>query len=330
MRLLCLSACSNRLLRMEKRRRRRHSHLAAIMSTRIARTGRSTSKEGEAAALTMADSQGKNSEHRTCNAKPLLRWAGSKRQLLATLRPLIPSFTGKYIEPFAGSAVLFFSLKPDTAILGDLNSELMHFYRVATLHAVEVYEIASAYERSPETYYRLRDHFTPQSEVDRAARFFFLNRLCFNGIYRTNTQGHFNVPFGGTKVSAFPTLDCFLAACTVLERVSLINDDFEVTLSRASRGDFCFVDPPYYSDSSRVFAEYDNRPFSRADVDRLRNLIVSLDTKGVRFMVSYQEGEEAAVLGDGFNVESVTARRTIASSTKCRRSVQESIIRNYT
>lgn len=261
--------------------------------------------------------------------KPLLRWAGSKRQLLPNLHGLMPRFDGRYIEPFAGSAALFFFSRPESALLGDLNSDLIRFYQVVKSHAVHVYRIAATLDRSAETYYRLRSDRLEKSDVERAARFYYLNRLCFNGIYRTNSHGHFNVPFAATKVGRFPTEDSFVSACSSLAGADLLNEDFSQTLSRAKAGDFCYIDPPYYSDSSRVFAEYDHRPFCSADVRRLKEYLVELDSKGVLFMVSYQEGPEAASISSGLTVDYVLARRTIASAPTSRKTVRELIIRNY-
>lgn len=260
--------------------------------------------------------------------RPILRWAGSKRRLLPLLRNLVPEFSGRYIEPFAGSAALFFELMPQAAILADLNSELVHFYNVVRDKPVEVFKKAAAYPRTSTTYYYLRDVYKPRTDVSRARRFVYLNRHCFNGIYRTNASGKFNVPYGDCKVGELPPLERFEAVSAALRVAEVVNQDYGDTLSQARRGDFCYIDPPYYTDSSRIFREYDNRPFGVSDLSRLREILVQLDRRGVQFMASYQAGEEALLLAAGFKVDTAEVRRTVAGTVRARGMAKELIIRN--
>ena len=187
-----------------------------------------------------------------------VRWAGSKRQMLSLLRSYWKS-DATYIEPFAGSACLFFDIEPEKAVLGDLNSELINSYRVLRDDPESALSALRPIEPTKENYYAIRQQ-SPEDLMgaDAAARFFFLNRHCFNGLYRTNQTGKFNVPFGRTKGN--PALDENLlrSASRLLSRAQLLNADFEVTLDKARYGDFVYLDPPYVSRKGksifRVFA----------------------------------------------------------------------------
>lgn len=263
-------------------------------------------------------------------ARAFLRWAGSKRQIL----PLIEDhFTrgsfDRYIEPFAGSACLFFSLAPKKAILGDINAELMLTYRTIKKSPTEVLTQLKGRRRSKAAFLRMRST-DPRSLAasSRAARFIYLNRFCFNGLYRTNQRGQFNVPFGASNTGALPKRAPLLACSAALRKVRLITGDFEKVLSHAKRGDFVYMDPPYAVDTRRVFNEYDSKNFSSKDVKRVRRGMERLDRKGVKFVVSYADSPEAELLRKGFNSTIVSVRRNIAGFTSKRKNAAEILIWN--
>ena len=262
--------------------------------------------------------------------KAFLRWAGSKRQVLPLIEDHFRSGSfERYIEPFAGSACLFFSIAPKQAILGDINGELMLMYRTIKKAPTEVLAELKGRRRSRAEFLRMRS-IEPRSLVasSRAARFIYLNRFCFNGLYRTNQRGQFNVPFGATKTGTLPKRSALLACSKALQRVRLITGDFEKVLRHAKRGDFIYMDPPYAVGSRRVFNEYDSRNFSSKEVKRVRRGMERLDRRGVKFVVTYADSPEAELLRKGFSSSTISVRRNIAGFASRRRYANEVLIWN--
>lgn len=260
-----------------------------------------------------------------------LRWAGSKRQLVPKLMSFWkPGYT-RYIEPFAGSAAFFFKLAPPNAILGDINSDLISTYQQIRDNLDLVLERIHKLGTGKQFYLDLRA-MDPNllSESDRAARFIFLNRFCFNGLYRTNLNGKFNVPYGGDqgKSGQLPT-DEHLRACSALLRgARLVNYNFDQTLQFAKEGDFVYIDPPFSIKARRIFVEYDPTKFSWDSIETLRNWLVELNSKRSKFLVSYAESEEADFLKTGFDFELVSVRRNIAGFSSDRKNANEVLIYN--
>jgi DNA adenine methylase len=183
--------------------------------------------------------------------KPIFRWAGSKRKLLPTLRQYTPPFV-RYVEPFTGSACLFFDLLPRRALLGDVNRELVETYTAVRSSPLRVGQLVAAMPVSKAFYCELRAKDPDaMSVVERAARFVYLNRFCFNGVYRTNRSGKFNVP-RGVRTGSLPTIADFDAWSRILNRATLVRGDFEKCLSKVRSGDFVYLDPPYAEEGSRV------------------------------------------------------------------------------
>lgn len=261
---------------------------------------------------------------------PFLRWAGSKRRLLPKLKTFWLDRHARYVEPFVGSACLFFALEPDKAILGDLNSELIATYIEVKYRLQAVLaELAKLRPSDKNEYLRLRaSDITLMSGSERAARFIYLNRHCFNGIYRTNLKGEFNVPFSGVQCGSIPN-EMLLSKCRArLRHARLVKGDFEGVLSETQRGDFVYMDPPFAVRARRVFREYDASGFDDKDIQRLRNWMVRLDRSGIDFVVSYAESDEADVLRKGFSSETVSVRRHIAGFAGDRALSNEVLISN--
>jgi len=261
--------------------------------------------------------------------EPLLRWAGSKRQLRARLHKYWrPSFV-RYVEPFAGSCSLFFWLAPARAILSDKNPELVEVYRVLAQRPDELHRAASYYPSTKGSYYTLRSldttHLPP---LARAARFVFLNRYCFNGIYRTNRAGRFNVPFSPSKTGALPSVESFRACARALSGASLHAADFGSVLRHTRPGDFVYLDPPYATSKRRVFTEYGPRPFDRSDLDRLKYHLLHLDSRGVAFVLSYADCPELRTMCRKWRFQRVVVRRNIAGFQNARRHARELIVSN--
>lgn len=234
--------------------------------------------------MTSADSPANGSLQ---SIRPVLRWAGSKRRMIPAILALCPSNYVRYIEPFAGSASVFVALRPDRAVLSDINVDLITTYRAIRRNPAAVARQARRWPSDSPTYYRIRA-LNPKSltPVGRAARFVYLNRYCFNGVYRENQSRQFNVPYGHTT-GTFPKPLEFRRFGSLLRRARLISCDFERSLELASAGDLVYVDPPYYAEGRRFRGEYGYGAFSVDDEVRLVKALFAASKRGAAIIVSY-------------------------------------------
>ncbi len=261
--------------------------------------------------------------------KPFLRWAGSKRQLLERLVTYWPGGHTRYVEPFAGSACLFFALEPSSALIGDINDDLVSTYRTVRDHPGEVHDSMVQWRNDRKEYYRIRKiDSSSLSAVECAARFIYLNKYCFNGLYRTNGRGDFNVPYGGEKSGAVPDVNTLTTAANLLSRADLVCGDFEHVTSRVIAGDFVYLDPPFVITDRRAFTEYSSQPFEASDLTRLRGAIDRVDRLGATFLLSYADSDEGRVLASGYQSTIVYAKRSIAGRSDSRRIEKEIIVTN--
>ena len=259
---------------------------------------------------------------------PLIRWAGSKRKLVPRLLAKMPQSFERYIEPFAGSACLFFAVEPKNAIISDLNPHLIEAYETITKHPIRVLHLAKSIPATAQDYYAIRDApFESKSPIQRAARFLYLNRFCFNGLYRTNKKGHFNVPFG-TRTGTFPTDPIFRRAAAALGRATLVCSDFQSTIAKAREGDFVYLDPPYVASDKLNRTEYGPNSFDVCDIPRLILSLEDLQAKRVRFVLSYCASQELLKLLPRKIASRVRVRRHIAATPSKRRFVNELLIDN--
>ena len=247
--------------------------------------------------------------------KTPIRWAGSKKALLPALkRHWDHNPDARYIEPFCGSACLFFALEPREAILSDLNWELITTYRAIRSNSSRVIECIKRYPTTESHYYAQRQVDPASlSDVEIAARFLFLNKFCFNGIYRTNLAGKFNVPYGKPKQAHVVfDFDTIIQTAALLKNTDLLHGDFELVLAQARADDFVYLDPPYAVAKRRVFSEYQAQGFSERDLDRLRASLVDLDRRGVHFVLSYADSAEGRQLAADWSYRRVRTRRNVA------------------
>ncbi len=262
--------------------------------------------------------------------RPPLRWAGSKRKSLAVLKAYVPERVSTYIEPFAGSACLAFSVAPQTMILGDINPRLVEFYE----HLRDDPErLHKAYEKIPsnsEQYYAVRKEYNAaRPSLKRASQFLYLNRHCFNGIYRVNTKGAFNVPWGGDKVGKPLSKQELVVASQSLNSAQLICDDFEkVVLDNLDEHSFVYLDPPYANDETRVFREYHENSFATCDWDRLVAVLEKIDRAGARFLLSYA-GAPLEARFDNWNVGHLDVTRNVGGFKATRRKHREFVAVNF-
>lgn len=278
----------------------------------------------------LADKAATNmSQEQTYEVRPILRWAGSKRKLLRRLKGFWNNTYDRYVEPFAGSCCLFFAIAPNDALLADKNSELIETYEVLSDHADDLYKEVRSYPSNAKTYYKLRSiNAQSLSRLKRAARFVYLNRNCFNGLYRTNRKGQFNVPYGSSRAGALPTLEEFRACARQLMNASIRAWDFGTTLRYVRKNDFVYLDPPYAVKSRRIFREYGPKYFGAEDLERLFDHLDRIDGRGAKFVLSYADCREIRALGAKWDMRRVSVRRHIAGFTGSRRRAYEFLVTN--
>jgi DNA adenine methylase len=262
--------------------------------------------------------------------RPPIRWAGSKRSLLPWLAKLAPTEFDRYVEPFAGSAALFFALAPASAQLGDINEDLVRFYRVLSSRPGAVARAMSRFAPDGDDYYRVRSlSVTGLSDTMAAARFLYLNRFCFNGVYRTNRKGEFNVP-RGSKTGAVPQLEELHSAARMLRRADIHVADFETTLDAARPGDFVYIDPPYFTRRGIKPGEYGYGSLVGADdMRRLAAAVVRLSGRGVRYLLSYSDSRTLIRLLNPVFTTRVRVRRSVGGHEGARKQARELIMANY-
>ncbi|HMO05106.1 MAG TPA: Dam family site-specific DNA-(adenine-N6)-methyltransferase [Kiritimatiellia bacterium] len=260
---------------------------------------------------------------------PIFRWAGSKRKQLSALESHWNTDFTRYVEPFAGSAALFFHLQPQQALLGDINAGLIEAYDVVRSKPDDLYHAVTSLPKGEDAYYVERDK-DPRClcKFDRAVRFVYLNRHCFNGIFRTNTEGKFNVPYAHSRAGAIPPIEDFRRAALLLARASLKCADFGRILSSVRSGDFVFLDPPYAVASRRVFRQYDKRAFTPRDLVRLSKHLYRIDECGAKFVMTYAQCSEVATHFQRWDRRRIRVRRHVAGFAGARRSAYEVLITN--
>jgi len=210
----------------------------------------------------------RGSQNKLAVSRPVLKWAGGKHQLLSHLLPFVPRHFNRYIEPFVGGGALFFALQPGNAVISDANAELINVYQVLAQDVEMLIEILCEYRVDKEEYYQVRGlDFHDLSPINAAARTLYLNRLCYNGLYRVNRQGKFNVPYGSYKSPRICDTTVLRCAAAALRGTTILAGDFKDILHRfAQPGDFIYIDPPYlpcgqYAD----FKRYTTHQFQEAD-----------------------------------------------------------------
>lgn len=262
---------------------------------------------------------------------PFLKWAGGKRWLAPHLQNAIPKTFNAYIEPFLGGAALFFALQPNRAILSDINADLIATYGAVrdNWQLVRRYLGEFAGGHCKLQYYRARSEVY-RSRFRSAARFIYLNRVCWNGLYRVNLRGEFNVPLG-TKTTVLLNSDDFAGVSKLLTRASLFSCDFEKTIDAAEEGDFVFIDPPYITAHNfNGFIKYNEKLFGWDDQVRLRNAVERAKLRGARILISNADHVSIRELYDGLGqIKSIERPSVIAASADCRHSTTELLIQMF-
>lgn len=263
--------------------------------------------------------------------EPFLKWAGGKRWLIRTNELFEPTRYNKYIEPFLGGGSVFFYLSPRQGVLNDRNKDLMNMYRVLRDQPLALKEFMKWHQirHSDEHYYKIRSQ-EPKDKLERAARFLYLNRACWNGLYRVNQLGKFNVP-KGTKNTVFFETDDYEAAANLLSKVKLRSTDFEKIIDLAKKGDFIFVDPPYTVKHNRNnFARYNEKIFSWEDQERLAESVKRAHERGCKVAVTNADHATVRELYSFAHYRSIARVSAIAGNPSKRARITEALfICNY-
>ena len=272
--------------------------------------------------------------------KPFVKWAGGKRQIIEELKKYLPNEFDCYYEPFVGGGALLFELMPKKAVINDSNKELMNVYEMIADYEkfILMGNVLNKHERknNEKYYYEIRnidrdeDKFSKMMDYEKAARTIYLNKACFNGLYRVNRKGYFNVPYGKRDTVNTYDGENLLNIHTYFENndITIKCDDFKEIVKDAKKGDFVYFDPPYdtYNNS---FTSYTEEGFSRDDQKRLSETFMELDKKGVYVMLSNHNTEYINELYKDYNIHIINAKRSINSNGNKRGSVEEVIITNY-
>ncbi|KEZ48205.1 DNA adenine methylase [Metabacillus indicus] len=259
---------------------------------------------------------------------PFLKWPGGKRWFIEKHYDLLPTQYNRYLEPFLGSGAVFFTLKPDEAILNDINKDLIDTYRGVKTRWRKVYHCLSEHSllHSKEYYYDIRSS-TYTSLEERSAQFIYLNRTCFNGIYRVNKKGKFNVPIG-SKTRVLLDTDNFRAQSLALKKTRIFNKDFEDIIEMAVKDDFLFVDPPYtVRHNKNGFIKYNEILFTWEDQLRLSKSLARAKDRGVKIILTNASHESIRELYKPYDFNFLeTSRYSSISATAVNRSNFEELI----
>lgn len=273
-------------------------------------------------------------------AKPFVKWAGGKRSIIEKLISLAPEEYKTYYEPFVGGGAMLYELQPKKAVINDYNSELMNVYECIK-DENKFANMCSELNKhetnhSEEYYYEIRDldrdkkKFNKLADYKRAARTIYLNKACFNGLYRVNSKNEFNVPSGKkNKVNTYDGPNLGIIHCLLnFSDIKLLSTDFEECVKTAKKGDFIYFDPPYDSDTT-TFNSYTENGFGKEEQKRLAEVFKDLDKRGCYVMLSNYNTTLIKELYKDYNFNYVTAQRNIGASSKNRGKVEEVIITNY-
>lgn len=271
--------------------------------------------------------------------RPFLKWAGGKRQLVPEIKAhYIPKKYDTYYEPFLGGGAVFLELQPPKAVINDINSELINCYEVVKNSLDELIEDLRGHNNEEKYYYDIRDwdrsdEYKTKTPVQKASRIIFLNKTCYNGLFRVNSQGQFNVPFGKYKKNNFLDEVVLRAVSKYLNtnQIQILNVDFQKAVKDSEKGDFIYFDPPYDPVSSTAsFTGYDINGFDKTEQIRLKETVDELNERGCKVLLSNACTDFVLNLyKQDYNIVKISATRAINSNALRRGKVDEVLVRNY-
>ncbi len=272
-------------------------------------------------------------------AKPIVKWVGGKSRLLKHILPKLPNEFNTYIEPFVGGGALFFNLAPKKAIINDINSELINLYKVILKDKVKYFEKLEEFKKmdSEKFFYEIRsldreaNFIKKHNSINRAARFVYLNKTCYGGLFRVNSKGHFNTPYAkvinGKKIIDKNNTK---AAIKILKNSKIYNTDYKKILQKAKPGDFVFIDPPYLPwKTETTFTSYDKTSFGIKEHKELSKLIDKLTHNNIKVMVTNHATNLVKEIYKNLNFKKIKVTRTVSCDAKTKSGYYEYIMTNY-
>ena len=269
------------------------------------------------------------------HATPFLKWAGGKSQLLTTYAQFFPANFNHYYEPFIGAGAVFFRLSSTRdglrATISDCNAELINCYQTIKTDVHDVIEQLKTFENDEDLFYSIRAQQTSKlNKAERTARMIFLNKTCFNGLYRVNSKGQFNVPFGRYKNPKILDPENLIAVSNRLSKVEIMHSSFEHVLNTARKGDFVYFDPPYVPLTNTAnFTSYTQNCFGLKEQQLLAETFATLAKRGCYVMLSNSDTKLVKDLYRGFNLHLVKATRAINCRADKRGQISEIVVTNY-
>lgn len=272
--------------------------------------------------------------------KPILKWVGGKSQLINEIKNNLPKEYNDYYEPFIGGGAVLLNLEPQKAYANDSNTELINVYKQIKIRPNKLIALLIEHQKNhcKEYYYQMRmldreeNDYSKLNDLDKAARFIYLNKTCYNGLYRVNRAGQFNTPMGSYKNPNICNEELIKELSNYFHnsQINFYNKDFEKFLNMPKEGDFVYLDPPYHPISKTAsFTAYQNIGFTKEDQIRLKKVCDSLNERGVMFMLSNSDADFINELYQDYKIVKVKAKRNINSKGSERVPINEVLVMNY-
>jgi DNA adenine methylase len=260
---------------------------------------------------------------------PILKWAGGKRQLIPEILKLIPKNYNNYIEPFIGGGALFFYLAKNNSIINDSNKDIINLYKEVSKNPNSIIDELKKYKNDSDFFYQMRKNI-PENKLKSACRTIYLNRTCFNGLYRVNKKGEFNVPYGNYKKVSFVDEENFVRASNLLKKTKILNKDYKYVLDKyAKKNDLIFLDPPYLPISKfSDFKRYTKEQFYLNDHIELGQYFKKLDKMGCHIILTNSNTEITNEVFKDFTIKIVNTKRNINSNGSNRKG-EDIIVTNF-
>jgi DNA adenine methylase len=258
--------------------------------------------------------------------KPIIKWPGGKRWLARKIAPLLKNEFVKYIEPFFGGGALFFAIKPLKGIVSDINEDLILCYRAIRVNAESVLLEWQKLEPNKDEYYRIRDNWFPENKYKKAARLIYLLRHSWNGLYRVNRKGDFNVPFNSRTRKDTITIDYLKEVQSILRRTKILNSDFEVSVKLAGEGDLIFADPPYFANGREGFSKYNTIAFTDEDQERLSSSLKMSERRGAAWILTNGCRKKILNYYSDYEIFIIPRKQVIAANSMYRKTISEYLV----
>ena len=268
--------------------------------------------------------------------EPFLKWVGGKRQLLSQIEKYMPNEYNNYFEPFIGGGALFFKLSKSQSTIIDLNEELINVYKIIAYNPVELIQDLKKHKNNKEYFYKIREldrndsYILKTSDIERASRFIYLNKTCFNGLYRVNKKGQFNVPFGNYKKVKYIDEENILNCSKLLKKTNIIHGNFLNIEKIVKENDFVYFDPPYIPlNETSNFTSYTKENFNLDTQIELKKLCDRLTNNNIKFLLSNSNSDLVRDLYKDYEIIEVLANRSINSKADGRKKIKELLVRNF-